>query len=302
MMFAGQVIVGNCVSLTVTVKAQVAVLPLASVTLKTFVVTPTGNAEPLVSPAVCIVIGPEQLSAPVGEVNVATALHKPASFTLLMLAAQVIVGNSVSLTVTVNPQVAVLPLASVTLNTFVVTPTGNREPLARPAVCTVIGPEQLSAPVGEVKVAIALQSPASFTLLMLAGQVMVGNSVSVTVTVNPQVAVLPLASVTLNTFVVVPIGNAAPLATPAVCIVVWPGQLSAPIGAVYVATALQSPASFTLLMFAGQVIVGSWVSLTVTVKPQVAVLPLASVTLKTFVVVPIGNADPLGSPAVCIVV
>jgi hypothetical protein len=116
------------------------------------------------------------------------------------------------------------------------------------------------------------------------------------------VAELPLASVTLNTFVVVPVGNADPLASPAVCIVIGSAQLSAPIGAVNVAIALQSPESFTLLMFAGQVIVGNWVSLTVTVKPQVPVLPLASVTLKTFVVVPIGNAEPLASPAVCIVI
>jgi hypothetical protein len=134
----GAVTKGTSVSLTVTVKPQVAVLPLASVTLKTFVVTPTGNAEPLVRPAVCIVIGPEQLSAAVGAVYVATALQSPASFTLLTFAGQVIVGNWVSLTVTVKPQVAVLPLASVTLKTFVVTPTGNAEPLVRPAVCIVV--------------------------------------------------------------------------------------------------------------------------------------------------------------------
>ena len=230
------------------------------------------------------------------------ALHRPESFTLLMFAGHVIVGNCVSLIVTVKPQVAELPLASVTLNTFVVTPTGNAEPLVRPAVCIVIGPEQLSAPVGEVNVAIALQSPESFTLLMFAGQVIVGNCVSLTVTVKAQVAVLPLASVTLNTFVVSPTGNAEPLVRPAVCIVIGPRQLSAPVGAVNVATALHRPESLTFEIFAGQVIVGNWVSLTVTVNPQVAVLPLASVTLNTFVVVPVGNADPLASPAVCTVV
>ena len=51
-MFAGQVIVGSCVSLTVTVKAQVAVLPAPSVTLKVFVVTPTGNEAPEAEPDV----------------------------------------------------------------------------------------------------------------------------------------------------------------------------------------------------------------------------------------------------------
>jgi hypothetical protein len=51
----------------------------------------------------------------------------------------------------------------------------------------------------------------------------------------------------------------------------------------------------------GQVIVGAWVSVTVTVKLQVAVKPAASVTLKVFVVVPIGNNDPEGNPAICTV-
>ena len=57
---------------------------------------------------------------------------------------------------------------------------------------------------------------------------------STTVTVNEQVAVLPNASVTRKVFVVVPIGKVAPLAKPAVCVVVAPGQLSEPTGAVNV--------------------------------------------------------------------
>ena len=46
-MFAGHVITGNCVSCTVTVKAHVAVLPVASVAVQLTVVTPTGNVDPL---------------------------------------------------------------------------------------------------------------------------------------------------------------------------------------------------------------------------------------------------------------
>ena len=65
-MFAGQVIVGSCVSLTVTVKAQVAVLLAPSVTLKVFVVVPTGNEDPEGKPEVWIVVGLEQLSVPTG--------------------------------------------------------------------------------------------------------------------------------------------------------------------------------------------------------------------------------------------
>ena len=65
-MFAGQLIVGSCVSDTVTVKAQVAVLLAPSVTLKVFVVVPTGKEDPEGKPDVWIVVGPEQLSVPAG--------------------------------------------------------------------------------------------------------------------------------------------------------------------------------------------------------------------------------------------
>ena len=49
----------------------------------------------------------------------------------------------------------------------------------------------------------------------------------------------------------------------------------------------------------GQGILGGSVSLMVTVKLHVAVLPLASVTRKLLVVVTLGKVAPLGRPAVC---
>ncbi len=60
------VIVGACVSFTVTSKLQVAVLPLASVTTKVFVVVPIGKTDPDASPAVSVVTEPGQLSRPTG--------------------------------------------------------------------------------------------------------------------------------------------------------------------------------------------------------------------------------------------
>jgi hypothetical protein len=45
-------------------------------------------------------------------------------------------------------------------------------------------------------------------------------------------------------------------------------------------------------MFAGQLICGFSVSLTITMKEQVAINPAASVTVQLTVVVPLGNADP----------
>ena len=46
-------------------------------------------------------------------------------------------------------------------------------------------------------------------------------------------------------------------------------------------------------MFAGQTIVGAWVSLTVTLKVQAFVLPLPSVAVQVTIVVPLAKAVPL---------
>ena len=51
---------------------------------------------------------------------------------------------------------------------------------------------------------------------MLDGQVIVGFSLSATTTLKEHVAVLPAASVTTKVLMVVPTGNAAPEAKPAV--------------------------------------------------------------------------------------
>jgi hypothetical protein len=59
---------GSSVSVIVTVKLQVAVFPAPSVTTNVLVVTPTGKAAPLASPAVCVVVAPVQLSVPTGAV------------------------------------------------------------------------------------------------------------------------------------------------------------------------------------------------------------------------------------------
>ena len=50
---------------------------------------------------------------------------------------------------TENEQLVWLPLGSVTVKVFTVVPTGKSEPLANPAVCTVVAP-QMSEPTGAV--------------------------------------------------------------------------------------------------------------------------------------------------------
>ena len=73
---------------------------------------------------------------------------------------------------------------------------------------------------------VAVQELVSAETVTSAGHVMVGFSLSVTVTVNEQVFVLPLPSVTTNRLVVVPFKKVAPLVSPAVCVSTAPGQLS----------------------------------------------------------------------------
>ena len=71
-MFAGQVMLGFSVSLTVTVKLQLVVLLDESVAVQMTVLVPFAKVEPLVG--VQATLTPRQLSLAVGA-NVTTALH-----------------------------------------------------------------------------------------------------------------------------------------------------------------------------------------------------------------------------------
>lgn len=143
---------------------------------------------------------------------------------MLMLAVQVIVGSCVSFTVTVNVQVLVLPEPSVTLKVLVVTPTGKEAPDAKPVVCTVVGPEQLSVPTGAVKTATALHCPVVLFMIMFNGQVMFGKVWSDTVTVKVQAAVFAAPSVAVIVTVVVPRFRTEP--TAGLCVTAGAPQLS----------------------------------------------------------------------------
>jgi hypothetical protein len=137
-----------------------------------------------------------------------------------------IVADAVS-TVTVKLQLVLLPEVSVAVQVTVVVPIGKVEPEA--GLQTKPTPGQLSETTG-AKVALAPAGQVgSFT--MLPGQVMAGGSVSLTVTVNWQLPVLPCASVAEHVTVVVPLANVEPdageqLTAPT------PGQLSVAVGVV----------------------------------------------------------------------
>jgi hypothetical protein len=124
---AGQVITGSSTSFTVTLNVQVAVLPDASVAVQVTVEVPVGKALP--EAGLQLVVTPGQLSV-ADAVNETAAVHNPGSVLAVMFEGHVIAGASLSITVTVNEQVAVLPALSVAVQVTVVTPTVNVLPEA----------------------------------------------------------------------------------------------------------------------------------------------------------------------------
>jgi hypothetical protein len=146
-MLAGQVMDGAWVSLIVTVNVQFAVLLLVSVAVQLTVVTPFWKVDPEAG-VQTIGVGPSgQLSVAVG-VKLTTAVHTFGSVFWVIGAGQVIDGACVSLTVTVNVQLAGLFDASLTVQVTVVTPFWNVDPLAG---------KQLGVPTfGQLSVAVAL--------------------------------------------------------------------------------------------------------------------------------------------------
>src|SRR6266480_1929755 len=101
-------------------------------------------------------------------------------------------GAPTSLTVTVKLQLCVLPAASVAVATTVVVPTAKTEPEA--LLVTIVGTEQLSLAL-TVKLTAAEHVSVGALTVMLAGQVMVGSVLSMTVIVCDALAVSPAPSV-----------------------------------------------------------------------------------------------------------
>ena len=194
--FAGQVIVGRILSVTVTVCVHVAVLPLPSVTVQVTIVVPNGNAVG----ASFVTDATVQLSFVTGVPRTTPVAVQPLFVVAATFAAQVIVGLTLSVTVTVCVHVAVLPLPSVTVHVTVVFPNGNAAGASFVTDATV----QLSFVTGVPRTTPVAVQPLFVVAATLAGQVIVGLTLSVTVTVCVHVAVLPLPSVTVHVTVVFP--------------------------------------------------------------------------------------------------
>src|SRR6266536_2481030 len=135
---------GASPSVTVTVKVQALVLPLASVAVQVTVATPLLKVEPLAGAQATEARA--QLSLALGAVQVTTAVQAPTAVVCVMSAGQVIDGFCASLTVTLKVQALVLPLPSLAVQVTRVVPLVKVEPPAG-AQTTVTLP-QLSVAVG----------------------------------------------------------------------------------------------------------------------------------------------------------
>src|SRR5439155_541174 len=184
LILAGQVMTGSSLSLTVTVKLHVALLPWPSLALQFTVVGPRAKLLPLAGVQVTVAV--PQLSAAV-TAKVTLLVQVPPEVLTLMLAGQVTTGASVSLTVTVKLHVPELPWPSLALQFTVVGPKAKLLPLA--GVQVTVAVPQLSVAV-TTKVTLLVQVPVEVLTLMLAGQAMTGASASLTVTVKVQAALL----------------------------------------------------------------------------------------------------------------
>jgi hypothetical protein len=163
---------------------------------------------------------------------------------------QLVVGGSLSLTVTLNEQLLSLPLASRAVQTTRVVPLPNRVPEGGAQV--VDAREQLSDEVA-ANVTLASQRPGSVEATIFAGQAITGSSLSVTATVKLQRLVLPLASVATQVTVVVPMGNRVPEAGEQTSVVA--PQLSVTAGENDTSASHRPPAA-SVRIFAGHVIAG----------------------------------------------
>src|SRR5437762_1302746 len=144
-----------------------------------------------------------------------------------MLAGQMAAGASVSLTVMLKLQLAVLPEASMAVQVTLLVPLANVLPLV--GLQLTVTPEQLSVATGDAKLTFWLHWPGAVLVTMPPGQVITGNWVSFTVTLNMQLALFPLASSAVQVTTFVPLAKALPFV--GLQVTVTPEQLSVAVAA-----------------------------------------------------------------------
>ena len=186
---------------------------------------------------------------------------------------------------TVNEQLGPAVVEQVT----VVVPTVKDEPEAGEQVTV---PQPADA-VGAEYVTLAAHCPAAASAVTLPGQLMV--QATPTVTVNEQLPGLPEVSLAVQLTVVTPSGKLEPEAGVQVTVRA-PSQTSVAV-AENVAVAEPEPAGLSVTLIGpGQLTVGPWLSLTVTVKLQAG----PAVVLQLTVVIPFGKNEPAAGAQVTV--
>lgn len=193
---------------TVTLNEPLALLPFASATEHATTVVPTGNVAPEAG---------EQLGArePL-TVSVALAAYVTTAPDSVVAWTETFagsdkVGGVVSRTVTVKLAEPELPRLSLATQVTVIAPSGNVDPEIGVQL-TGRAPSTTSAAEGAGVYVSAAPSDVNASSVVLAGTLTTGPFVSLIVTSNDPVAILPAASVAVQETAVVPIGNVEPLA------------------------------------------------------------------------------------------
>jgi hypothetical protein len=195
---------GAVVSATRTLKLPLALFEWESVAVHVTDVVPNGKRVPEGFVQVAAMLPSTRSLAPTVKVTVAPAAEVAS---LAKVPGTVSTGAVVSCTVTVKLPESVLPLVSWALQLTVVVPTGNVAPEAGVHV-GVRAPSTASFAVAE-KLAVAPLGPVASTV-MSPGTETVGETPSVTVTLNEALPVLPASSVAVQVTVVCPTENVLP--------------------------------------------------------------------------------------------
>jgi hypothetical protein len=178
----------------VTLNAQELLLPDLSTAVLVTVFVPNGKCDPDAGELTTETLV-EQLSVAVGVVNVTTVDAVPIVPVTVIDAGQMIVGGSLSITITFCVHVLEFPHASVAVQTTKFVPWAN---VPGAPLVTVTAPPQSSETAGLPSATpLAKHWPTSVFVVTSAGQVIVGGAVSLTVMVCWHVLLLCAESVAL---------------------------------------------------------------------------------------------------------
>jgi hypothetical protein len=153
----------------------VAKLPLPSTTVQVTVVVPVLNA----AGALLVTLATEQLSVAIGVPKATLVTEQVLPEFNVIADGAIITGLTLSVTTTVCVAVALFPEASVTVQVTIVVPVKK----VVGALLTTLATEQLSDVVGVPKLTLNATHPSFAVKATFVGAVIVGNSVSTTVTV-----------------------------------------------------------------------------------------------------------------------